>query len=320
MYTAEAKRRRRLPQWIELYNPSFLTSVNLKDWQLVVETQEAGRHHHILIDLAAIDVLPNQTVLLITESGRHSGHFPANRVYNLPERHPKAFEALQAPHRLLSGDGFLLQLADPTGNVVDTVGNLDGYPFTEDTAAWAVPSGETPEGGRASIRRLYEKGMPLDGTQREAWVSTADVPPAIMTYYGDARDVGNPGYRMGGPLPVALSRFQAALTNEGVLLKWTTESELDNAGFYIYRSQTRSGGFKVINPTRIQGAGTTSERTEYKWTDTTANPNTVYYYQIEDVSHAGVRKQLATVRLRGLVSAKDKQLTKWGALKRTPAF
>ena len=320
MYTAETERRRRLPQWIELHNPSFLTSVNLKDWQLVVETRQAGAHHQILIDLAAIDVLPNQTVLLITESGRHSGHFPANRLYNLPARHPAAFEALQAPHRLLSGDGFLLQLSDPTGNVVDTVGNLDGYPFTEDTAAWAVPSGETSEGGRASIRRLYEKGMPLDGTQREGWVSTAAVPPAIMTYYGDARDVGNPGYRMGGPLPVALSRFQAARTNEGVLLKWTTESELDNAGFYISRSQTRSGGFKVVNPTRIQGAGTTSERTEYKWTDTTAKSNTVYYYQIEDVSHAGVRKQLATVRLRGLVSAKDKQLTKWGALKRTPAF
>ena len=51
----------------------------------------------------------------------------------------------------------------------------------------------------------------------------------------------------------------------------------------------------------IPGAGTTGERSNYTWTDTGAKPNTVYYYQIEDVSHAGVRKQLATVRLRGLV-------------------
>ena len=65
----------------------------------------------------------------------------------------------------------------------------------------------------------------------------------------------------------------------------------------------------------IQGAGTTGERNEYSWTDTTAKPNTVYYYRIEDVSHAGDRKQLATVRLRGLVSASGKLTTRWADLK-----
>ena len=317
MYTAETKRHR-LPQWIELYNPSFGNSVNLKDWQLVVETRQAGAHHQILIDLAAIDVLPNQTVLLITESGRHSGHFPANRVYNLPERHPKAFEALQAPHRLLSGDGFLLQLSDPTGNVVDTVGNLDGYPFTEDTAAWAVPSGETSEGGRASIRRLYEKGMPLDGRQREAWVSTADVPPAIMTYYGDARDVGNPGYRTGGPLPVALSRFQAVRNADAVVVSWTTESSLENAGFHLYRSLSRTGGFIRVNPRLIPGAGTTAERQTYTFVDKPPKTDGVYYYQIQEISQGGQQQVLATRRVKGYLSADGKHLTTFGNLKTNP--
>ena len=54
----------------------------------------------------------------------------------------------------------------------------------------------------------------------------------------------------------------------------------------------------------------------YTWKDTTAKPNTVYYYRIEDVSHAGVREQLATVRLKGLVSASGKRTTKWADLKR----
>lgn len=117
------------------------------------------------------------------------------------------------------------------------------------------------------------------------------------------------------PLPVNLSHFRAELTDAGVVLKWTTESELDNAGFYIYRSPTKDGEFKVVNPTMIQGAGTTGERNEYIWTDTTAKPNTVYYYRIEDVSHAGVREQLATVRLRGLISARGKLTTIWADLK-----
>ena len=122
--------------------------------------------------------------------------------------------------------------------------------------------------------------------------------------------------KLGGePLPVTLSHFRAELSDAGVLLKWTTESEIDNAGFYIYRSQTRDGEFKVLNPTLIQGAGTISERNTYTWTDSTAKPNVAYYYQIEDISHAGVRKQLATVRMRGLVSASGKLTTKWADLK-----
>ena len=117
------------------------------------------------------------------------------------------------------------------------------------------------------------------------------------------------------PLPVTLSHFRAEHTEAGVILNWTTESEVDNAGFYIYRSPTKDGEFKVINSKIIQGAGTTGERNEYTWTDITAKPNTVYYYQIEDVSHAGVREKLATVRLRGLVSAIGKFTTLWADLK-----
>ena len=120
----------------------------------------------------------------------------------------------------------------------------------------------------------------------------------------------------GEPLPVSLSHFRAELTDAGVVLRWVTESELDNAGFNILRSETKNGAFKIVNPKLIQGAGTTSERQTYTWKDTTAKPNVVYYYRIEDISHAGVRKQLATVRLRGYVSAVGKLTTSWGDLKR----
>ena len=122
-------------------------------------------------------------------------------------------------------------------------------------------------------------------------------------------------FNVNDTLPVTLSHFRAEHTHAGVILKWTTESEIDNAGFYIYRSPTKDGEFKVINSKIIQGAGTTGERNEYTWTDTTAKPNTVYYYRIEDVSHAGVREQLATVRLRGLISAAGKLTTRWADLK-----
>ena len=129
--------------------------------------------------------------------------------------------------------------------------------------------------------------------------------PDVKIYLEDGKE----------PLPVTLSHFRAELTHTGVTLKWITESEVDNAGFYIYRSETKDGKFKVLNPTMIQGAGTTSERNTYTWTDTTAKPNVAYYYRIEDISHAGVREQLATVRMRGHVSASGKRTTSWADLK-----
>ena len=115
---------------------------------------------------------------------------------------------------------------------------------------------------------------------------------------------------------MSLSHFRVERTDAGVVFNWTTEAEVDNAGFYIYRSETKDGGFRVVNPTMIQGAGTTGKRNEYTWTDTTAKQNVVYYYRIEDVSHAGVREQLATVRLRGLVSASGKLTTRWADLRK----
>ena len=92
---------------------------------------------------------------------------------------------------------------------------------------------------------------------------------------------------------------------------------MNNAGFNILRSQTKTGEFKVVNAQLIPGAGTKAESTTYTWTDTTAKPNVVYYYQIEDVSFAGERQTLATVRLRGFISAKGKLATQWGVLKQS---
>ena len=119
----------------------------------------------------------------------------------------------------------------------------------------------------------------------------------------------------GKPLPVTLSKFRAVRTAEGAVINWTTESEMDNAGFNILRSSTQNGEFQQVNAKLIKGAGTTGERNTYSWTDTTAKPNTVYYYRIEDVSYAGVHKTLMTTRLRGLISAKGKMITRWAHYK-----
>ena len=104
---------------------------------------------------------------------------------------------------------------------------------------------------------------------------------------------------------VELSGFRPArekLTGV-VLIKWITESEVNNAGFNIKRSQTKNGEFEVINPDIIPSAGTANERQSYTYTDTTAKPNVVYYYQIECISLDGTRQTLATTHLRGTIGS-----------------
>ena len=204
----------------------------------------------------------------------------------------------------------------------DVVGNLG----TAGTATWALPM---DEGARSSIIRRHVQvsigaAEPEDGMMMDSWALASDTSFAQIThirassYYGSADDVGTPGFRAGGALPVELSHFRPARNKEtgAVVITWSTQSELNNAGFFIKRSQQSDGEFQIINATMIQGAGTTSEKQFYTYQDTTAQPNVVYYYQIEDVSLDGNRQTLTRgIRLKGHVSVAGKLTSTWGDLK-----
>ena len=172
---------------------------------------------------------------------------------------------------------------DEAGNVM-----LDG---PRRTVMWALP--EMGGDMRYSIVRGFgtmafdgTADMANDGTMMSSWIMAE----SVGSYYGHRDDVGSPGHREGSPLPVSLSSFRPVrdkATGE-VVITWVTESELNNAGFNILRSETKTGEFQVVNVKGIiAGHGTTSEKHVYTYTDTTAKPNVVYYYQIEDVSLDG---------------------------------
>ena len=204
----------------------------------------------------------------------------------------------------------------------DVVGNLG----TAGTATWALPM---DEGARSSIIRRHVQvsigaAEPEDGMMMDSWALASDTSFAQIThirassYYGSADDEGTPGFRAGGALPVELSHFRPARdkVTDAVVITWSTQSELNNAGFFIKRSQQRDGQFQIINATMIAGAGTTSEKQFYTYQDTTAQPNVVYYYQIEDVSLDGNRQTLTRgIRLKGHIGAAGKATTTWGNLK-----
>ncbi len=316
----------RVPQWIELFNPSMTQTVNLENWTLEIQNTKSPDEDlrtatNATLKLKKIQVHPNQTVLIVSTHGSTSKgeHFPASRVYNLWNNHKTELDMSSRRDAVLSSIGFYLSISDPKDKVVDEVGNTDGNKRTNDDPDWVLPGGNLEEGGRASMIR--REGSFSDGTVEDAWISAAIVDGLQKVdindlYYGDEDDLGTPGYRAGGPLPVQLSSFYSKRNDSGaVVITWSTESELDNAGFNILRSQSRTGEFVRINAQLIPGAGTTGEKTAYTWTDTSAKPNVLYFYQIEDVSLAGDHRTLRTTRLRGYIGAAGKATTTWGDLK-----
>ena len=324
-------------------------------WQLIVENHNSGsweeHHRNLYVTINLKDLFdyipPNQTVLIVSSKGRVSeeDYFPEARVASIYEEKKSDFSMANRKDIFLNAEGgFYIKIVDGDGSISDEVGkvpNLRGGIGLDDPFSWNWPTDLTEKGYRTSLIRLRGKNgrpriavpnrevkgdmtgavLPM-GTNgrppRYAWVHAVDTAfkRVPKTWYGNSDDYGTPGYIRGIPLPVSLSAFRATLENGEVVIRWTTESELDNAGFNILRSNNRSNGFKQMNTALIQGAGTTGERSTYKWIDTAVKPGIVYYYQIEDVSFAGEHKVLTTARLKGLISAKDKLTTTWSELKR----
>ena len=87
-------------------------------------------------------------------------------------------------------------------------------------------------------------------------------------------------------LPVELSSLSATSKKKSVVLRWHTESETNNLGFNIYRSEEKDGKFTAV--AFVRGAGTTGMRTDYEFKDINVEPGETYYYYLEDVDIFGI--------------------------------
>ena len=108
--------------------------------------------------------------------------------------------------------------------------------------------------------------------------------PGGLALNGEVED-----YNVGlSPTGVTLADFSAACVDGTPLLTWETVSELQNQGFNLYRGVDSSNPDTQINATMIpsQGPGS-AQGFMYTWPDDTAQPDTMYYYWLEDVDFAG---------------------------------
>ncbi len=89
------------------------------------------------------------------------------------------------------------------------------------------------------------------------------------------------------PVAIELDYFTAAGISGAIEIKWGTESEIDNAGFNILRSQAMDGEYVQINDLIIPAVGDSSQGSDYSYTDNDVRDGTTYWYVLEDMNIFG---------------------------------
>ena len=87
-------------------------------------------------------------------------------------------------------------------------------------------------------------------------------------------------------LAVALLLYQF-YGQRDVNVEWNTATEIDTAGFYLYRSNSPDGEFALINKEGelIPSQGNAFSGATYLFTDENVEPGETYYYLIEEVEY-----------------------------------
>ncbi len=148
--------------------------------------------------------------------------------------------------------------------VVDGVENTDGIDVTN-----------------VSLGTVFPQGIFLvhDGTDPDPYpikvCKYEDLGLTIDVNYWNPRDY---------PLPVELTFFESTLNGNKVELRWRTETEVNNYGFYIERSIENSDWFALGF---VEGHGNSNSPKQYTFIDSDINESGNYYYRLKQTDNDG---------------------------------
>jgi len=180
---------------------------------------------------------------------------------------------------IVSQDGFLSAWIDYDGNTADWETNPPDNVVAAQSIAAGVETtftfdipGSAPVSDQRWLRIRYSVGQLADVAAAMGFSDQA---------YGEVQDY------LFGLTPVELSSF-TAVNNQGVIkLEWRTQSETENLGFLMYRSEAKDGVYQQISEGMIPGAGTTATAHAYLFEDHNTTANQIYYYKLADVDYNG---------------------------------
>lgn len=92
-------------------------------------------------------------------------------------------------------------------------------------------------------------------------------------------------------IPVELTSFTANVIDNDVILKWSTATETNSAGFSVERSNDNTAFSEIAY---VEGNGTTTEINDYTYIDRNANSGR-YFYRLKQIDYDGSFNYSGTV-------------------------
>ena len=86
---------------------------------------------------------------------------------------------------------------------------------------------------------------------------------------------------------IELATLTAIPGNTQATIQWTTESEIDNAGFNLYRSESKNGAYVQMNDALIPAEGSPLYGSFYEFVDDDVQNRKTYWYKLEDIDIYG---------------------------------
>jgi hypothetical protein len=195
--------------------------------------------------------------------------------------------AFNVTNCILWGNTDTNEIAGPTGFLLPTVSYTD-----TDQAGYAGSNGninQDPLFVDPITFNFHIKGIsPCINTATSSGAPSDDLEGTVRPQ-GAGYDMGAYEYTL-DPTAITLSSFDAKPGNGSVTLIWATESEIDNAGFNIYRAGA-DGKFVKINAEIIPAQGTSASGAAYEFVDDDVQNRKTYNYKLEDVDMNGAATQ-----------------------------
>ncbi len=185
----------------------------------------------------------------------------------------------------------------------DNMGNAHGevtlYNSTSHTKAHLIDFVEWGATGQTHESSAISAGQ---------WPDPPDFAPSVSSghsicYDGsgnsgaDWQDGATPTPGSDNSLSIFLSSFSATPEGDHIVIRWTTQSEVQTLGFQVFRRLAPSEDFVPVSPL-IRGQGNTAARHSYRFVDRDVQRGQTYFYRLKDIDFDGGFSFHGTVTVR----------------------
>ena len=187
---------------------------------------------------------------------------------------------------ILPGKGFYVIITD----TADFVGDLSGFGLSS--------GGETVWLEDASGLLIDTVAIPALGVDT-SYARIPDGSNVFVKLSPTTRGISNEFV-----VPVELISFNASVSDNNVLLNWTTATETNNKGFEVQRKMNDKV-FETVG--FVNGSGTTTDKHIYYFTDNILT-EAIYQYRLKQIDFNGSYSYSNVVEIQNLMIARENQL------------